>query len=66
MGLPASTPVNRGRRRQRRQSISCLTREILADNQTTCVNNCADKFLKHSERVGARFAEHNEQQMNKM
>lgn len=21
--------------------------------------NCADKFLKHSERIGARFAEHN-------
>jgi import inner membrane translocase subunit TIM9 len=21
--------------------------------------NCADKFLKHSERVGARFAEQN-------
>ena len=21
--------------------------------------NCMDKFLKHSERVGARFAEHN-------
>jgi hypothetical protein len=23
------------------------------------VQNCTDKFLKHSERVGARFAEHN-------
>lgn len=27
--------------------------------QGTCVQNCTDKFLKHSERVGARFAEHN-------
>ena len=27
--------------------------------QTQCVANCADKFLKFSERVGARFAEHN-------
>lgn len=27
--------------------------------QEQCVLNCADKFLKHSERVGARFAEHN-------
>jgi import inner membrane translocase subunit TIM9 len=27
--------------------------------QSTCVVNCTDKFLKHSERVGARFAEHN-------
>lgn len=23
------------------------------------MQNCTDKFLKHSERVGARFAEHN-------
>lgn len=23
------------------------------------MENCTDKFLKHSERVGARFAEHN-------
>lgn len=28
-------------------------------HQSTCVMNCTDKFLKHSERVGARFAEHN-------
>lgn len=28
-------------------------------SQETCVLNCTDKFLKHSERVGARFAEHN-------
>lgn len=28
-------------------------------SQGTCVQNCTDKFLKHSERVGARFAEHN-------
>jgi hypothetical protein len=27
--------------------------------QSTCVSHCSDKFLKHSERVGARFAEHN-------
>ena len=27
--------------------------------QEQCVMNCTDKFLKHSERVGARFAEHN-------
>lgn len=27
------------------------------DLQEGCVNKCADKFLKHSERVGARFAE---------
>lgn len=28
-------------------------------SKETCVMNCADKFLKHSERVGARFAEMN-------
>jgi len=27
--------------------------------QEQCVMNCADKFLKHSERVGQRFAELN-------
>jgi hypothetical protein len=27
--------------------------------QEQCMMNCADKFLKHSERVGARFAEQN-------
>lgn len=27
--------------------------------QEQCVMNCTDKFLKHSERVGARFAEQN-------
>ncbi|KAH9080492.1 mitochondrial import inner membrane translocase subunit TIM9 [Lactarius deliciosus] len=29
-----------------------------------CMMNCADKFLKHSERVGARFAEQNADAMN--
>ena len=27
--------------------------------QSTCTTNCVDKFMKHSERVGARFAEQN-------
>lgn len=34
--------------------------------QESCVNNCADKFLKHSERVGARFSEHNAEMQKKM
>ncbi|CAE6419086.1 unnamed protein product [Rhizoctonia solani] len=25
----------------------------------TCIQNCVEKFMKHSERVGARFAEQN-------
>ncbi|KAF9292611.1 protein transporter tim9 [Mortierella alpina] len=28
-----------------------------------CVQKCADKFLKHSERVGQRFAEANAEMM---
>ncbi|KAK9686299.1 protein transporter tim9 [Basidiobolus ranarum] len=31
---------------------------INADEET-CVNRCIDKFMKHSERVGQRFAEQN-------
>lgn len=31
----------------------------LAVTQDTCIMNCTEKFLKHSERVGARFAEAN-------
>lgn len=27
--------------------------------QETCIMNCTEKFIKHSERVGARFAEYN-------
>ncbi|KAL0250775.1 hypothetical protein CNBG_10035 [Cryptococcus deuterogattii R265] len=40
-----------------------FTSKALTTNETTCVQNCTDKFLKHSERVGARFAEHNAEQM---
>jgi len=38
---------------------SWLDADEVTNPQTTCVQNCTDKFLKHSERVGARFAEHN-------
>lgn len=34
---------------------------LLSDPQEACVNKCADKFLKHSERVGARFGELSQQ-----
>lgn len=40
-------------------SFSPFTRMSRRSSQATCVANCSDKFLKHSERVGARFAEHN-------
>ncbi|KZS92105.1 mitochondrial import inner membrane translocase subunit TIM9 [Sistotremastrum niveocremeum HHB9708] len=38
---------------------SDFTSKALSGKEETCVMNCADKFLKHTERVGARFAEHN-------
>ncbi|KDQ09076.1 hypothetical protein BOTBODRAFT_58869 [Botryobasidium botryosum FD-172 SS1] len=45
---------------------SCVTdfnSGTLATKEDACVNHCVDKFLKHSERTGARFAEHNAEQM---
>ncbi|EGN97992.1 hypothetical protein SERLA73DRAFT_182805 [Serpula lacrymans var. lacrymans S7.3] len=38
---------------------SDFTSKALSSKEEQCVMNCADKFLKHSERVGARFAELN-------
>ncbi|KZT33302.1 mitochondrial import inner membrane translocase subunit TIM9 [Sistotremastrum suecicum HHB10207 ss-3] len=43
---------------------SDFTSKALSGKEETCVMNCADKFLKHTERVGARFAEHNAETMN--
>ncbi|KAG0150792.1 hypothetical protein CROQUDRAFT_37745 [Cronartium quercuum f. sp. fusiforme G11] len=42
-----------------------FTSRALSTKEETCVNNCTDKFLKHSERVGARFSEHNAEMMQK-
>ncbi|MBW0462307.1 hypothetical protein O181_002022 [Austropuccinia psidii MF-1] len=42
-----------------------FTSRALSSKEETCVNNCTDKFLKHSERVGARFSEHNAEMMQK-
>ncbi|KAG2153011.1 Tim10/DDP family zinc finger protein [Suillus bovinus] len=36
-----------------------FTSKALSSKEDQCVMNCADKFLKHSERVGQRFAELN-------
>ncbi|CAO3648753.1 Tim10/DDP family zinc finger protein [Cunninghamella echinulata] len=38
-----------------------FTTKSLTGKEEACANKCADKFLKHSERVGARFAEINQQ-----
>jgi len=43
--------------------VNDFTSKALSGKEETCVNNCTDKFFKHSERVGARFAEHNAEMM---
>lgn len=40
-----------------------FTSRSLSTNESTCVENCVGKFLKHSERIGARFAEQNAEMM---
>ncbi|KAG1743322.1 Tim10/DDP family zinc finger protein [Suillus paluster] len=40
-----------------------FTSKALSSKEEQCVLNCADKFLKHSERVGQRFAELNAESM---
>ncbi|GJJ07508.1 protein transporter tim9 [Clathrus columnatus] len=44
--------------------VNDFTSKTLMSKEVTCVQNCADKFFKHSERVGTRFAEHNAETMN--
>jgi len=47
--------------------MSCcndFTSKALSSKEEQCMMNCADKFLKHSERVGARFAEQNAEAVN--
>ncbi|KAB2050475.1 Mitochondrial import inner membrane translocase subunit Tim9 -like protein [Gossypium arboreum] len=41
--------------------IDNFTRKTLQKQEETCVTRCAEKFLKHSMRVGMRFAELNSQ-----
>ena len=41
---------------------SCIhdfTSRAITSKESECVSHCTQKFLKHSERVGARFAEEN-------
>ncbi|KAF2290049.1 hypothetical protein P3X46_028885 [Hevea brasiliensis] len=39
--------------------VDNFTRKSLQKQEETCVMRCAEKFLKHSMRVGLRFAELN-------
>ncbi|KAJ0021423.1 mitochondrial import inner membrane translocase subunit TIM9 [Pistacia vera] len=41
--------------------VDNFTRKNLQKQEETCVMRCAEKFLKHSMRVGMRFAELNSQ-----
>ncbi|GAB2272513.1 protein transporter tim9 [Dionaea muscipula] len=40
--------------------VDSFRRKTLDKQEETCVRRCAEKFLKHSMRVGLRFAELNQ------
>ncbi|KAK4342913.1 hypothetical protein RND71_038729 [Anisodus tanguticus] len=40
--------------------VDSFKRKTLDKQEETCVRRCAEKFLKHSMRVGLRFAELNQ------
>ncbi|KAH7104963.1 chaperone [Auriculariales sp. MPI-PUGE-AT-0066] len=40
-----------------------FTSKSLTSKEDACIANCADKLLKHAERVGSRFAEQNAEAM---
>ncbi|EMR11607.1 hypothetical protein PNEG_00048 [Pneumocystis murina B123] len=46
--------------------INEFVSKSLNSKEETCVIRCANKFLKHSERVGQRFTEINVQQASKI
>ncbi|PRT55875.1 Mitochondrial import inner membrane translocase subunit TIM9 [Wickerhamiella sorbophila] len=39
--------------------VNDFTSQQISAKEEACVNKCAEKFLKHSERVGQRFQEQN-------
>lgn len=46
--------------------VNDFTSENLTDREGSCLTKCAEKFLKHSERVGTRFQEQNQKLMTQM
>ncbi|XP_050383087.1 mitochondrial import inner membrane translocase subunit Tim9-like [Argentina anserina] len=40
--------------------VDSFTRKSLTKQEESCVRRCAEKFLKHSMRVGLRFSELNQ------
>ncbi|KAK9688351.1 protein transporter tim9 [Basidiobolus ranarum] len=44
--------------------IKDFTTKALTTKEDTCVGRCIDKFLKHNDRIGQRFAEQNAAMMS--
>ncbi|OMJ11462.1 Mitochondrial import inner membrane translocase subunit TIM9 [Smittium culicis] len=40
--------------------VTSFDEKSLTERESTCSKNCANKFMKHNERLGARFAEENQ------
>ena len=37
--------------------VSSFRSKKLEDKESSCISKCAEKFIKHTQRVGVRFAE---------
>ncbi|CAH2449818.1 TIM10 complex subunit [Komagataella phaffii CBS 7435] len=46
--------------------VNDFTSNKLTSKEEGCINKCAEKFLKHSERVGQRFQEQNQLMMQQL
>lgn len=40
------------------QCVTSFRSQSLSDGEKTCVSSCAEKYVKLTQRVGFRFAEH--------
>ena len=43
--------------------VNDFTSKAVSTKEDQCIMHCTEKFIKHSERVGARFAEQNAEAM---
>lgn len=46
--------------------VDDFTSRALTNREEECVDKCTTKFLKHSERVGARFQEENQKMVSSL
>lgn len=44
--------------------VDDFTSKVLTNREDECIQKCTNKFLKHSERVGARFQEENQKMVS--